>query len=329
MSQQDGSVRAGVRKRVTLLVMLAAAASLWAAPSRAEDYPVRRVTIVAPVPPGGPMDYAARMMARALERRWHQSVIVENRPGAGALLGAEVVAHAPPDGYTLLIHNTSIAAYPVFEKTDFRFTKDLAAVSTIMQSPWLLFASSEMPGSLNGIIKFAKDNPNKLNIGVIPNSFQQLRTFKFLKLSGISGTMIPYPGTAPVQMALLADQLQLYMASPFGMEKLVSEGKIRAIVALAEQPYWGMPDVPTAAAAGIPFVVGERYYLLAPAKTPAPVIDQLAAAVADAVADPQVAGQIKATGYEPYAESPAEVTRELTALQDEAVDLAQQANITK
>lgn len=315
-----------VRLFVSALALVFCAFTALAA---ADEYPTRRVTIVVPVPPGGPMDFVARTLAAELQKRWGQVVIAENRPGAGALIGAEVVARAPADGHTLLIHNTSIVAYPLFIDTKFDAGSDLAPISTVMHAPYVLFGSANAPRTLREVLAYSKAHPDKLNIAVIPNTLQQLRTFKLLRTAGIRATMIPYPGTSPVQRALLANEVQLYTASSFGMETFVKEGRMHAIATLAKEPYWGFPDVPTAKAQGVDFETSEQYIAFAPAGTPRNVVDKLASAIAEIVKEPQVANQIRKTGNEAYALGPEALQKALGELSREAQSLARQAGIEK
>lgn len=308
--------------------LLGAAVGMCVAPTTsAQSFPNKSISIVVPVPPGGPMDFAARVIGTELQARLKQTVLIENKPGAGALLGAQIVAQAPADGYTLLVHNTSIVAYQIFVKTKFRYEKDLVPVSTIMEAPYVFFSSAAMPRTLPEIVAAARAKPGSLNVAVIPNSLQQLRTMKFLALAKIDAKMIPYTGTTPVRRALLSNEAQLYMASPFGMEELVKEGKMHGVAVLAKEKYRGLPDVPTAPAQGLPFETSEVYAMHAPAGTPQAVIKKLADEIAVVLKKPEVVSKIGTIGNDARASSPQELGSELSAASTEAVALAKQAGI--
>jgi tripartite-type tricarboxylate transporter receptor subunit TctC len=295
----------------------------------AQDAAAGKMSIVAPVPPGGPMDFAARLLANEFQKRSGRTAIVDNKPGAGALIGAEFVGRARPDGATLLVHNTSIVAYPIFVETKFDSDKDLAPVSTLMGTPYVLFASNAMPKTLPEIAAFSKANPGKINIAVILNTLQQLRTYKMLQAAGISATLIPYPGTVPVQRALLANEVQLYMASPFGMDAFAKDGRLRAIATMANERYWGLPEVPTAKSQGVDFETSEKYLVFAPAGTPSPVVSRLSQEIAEILKDPQVANQIKSIGNIAQSATPEQTARELREVSAEALTLAKQAGVKR
>lgn len=288
-----------------------------------------RTSIVVPTPPGGPMDFAARMLSQELQKRWNKTVIVENKPGAGALIGAEIVGRAAPDGTTLLVHNTSVVAYPIFVDTKFSADKDLTPVTNIMQTPYMLFASNSMPRTLPEIAAYSKANPGKINIAVIPGTLQQLRTYKLLQAAGITAAMIPYAGTAPVQRALLADEVQLYMASPFGMDRFAKDGKLRAIAVLASEPYWVLPEVPTARSQGVNFETSEIYILFATAGTPPAVVSKMSSDVAEILKDPAMVAQVRSIGNLAAATTPEQTARELREVTAEALDLARQAGVKR
>ena len=316
------ALRKAFSAAIVVLAALAGAAT-------AQEYPAKRITIVVPVPPGGPMDFAARLLATEFQTRWKQPVIVDNRPGAGALIGAEVVARAAPDGYTLLVHNTSIVAYPIFVDTKFSALRDLAPISAFMHSPYVLVGRPEGQKTLKELIQYTTANPDKLNVAVIPHTLQQLRTFKFLRAAGVRATMIPYPGTAPILRALLANEVQIYMASPFGIDVLVKDGRLRASAMLANEPYWALPDIPTAKSQGVDFETSEKYLVFAPAETPHTIINKVSAEIGRIVGEPRVQEKIRSTNNVGRASTPAALAKELIDLDREALDLAKQADIKK
>ena len=309
---------------LTILLLAGGAA----APAAAQGSDAR-VSIVAPVPPGGPMDFAARLLANEMQKRSGRVAIVENKPGAGALIGAEFVARARPDGTTLLVHNTSIVAYPVFLETRFDASRDLVLLTPLMGAPHVLFASSAMPRTLQEVVAYARANPGKINIAVIPNTLQQLRTYKLMKALGIDAALIPYAGTAPVQRALLANEVQLYMASPFGMEAFVRDGRMRALATLANEPFPTLPDVPVAKAQGLNFESVERYLLMAPAGTPEATLTRIYRDVVEVFNDPQVASQVRNIGNIPQTATPEDAARMLRELNAEAADLGRQLGVKR
>lgn len=306
-------------------LLLAAAAS-----AGAQDYPSRPIQIVVPVPPGGAMDLAARVVATDLSRRLGKPVVAENRPGAGALLGAELVAKAQPDGHTLLVHNNSVATYSVLSKSArFDVEKDLAALTIAMSTPQYLLASGGGPAkSLQAVIAYARANPGKLNIAVQSNALQHLDTLRFLQRTNVQMTMVPYNGSTPVIQALLSNDVQFYMGSLAGMLPHIPSGRILPLAVTSSARTTHLPEVPTMKSLGVEFESVSWFAFFVTGGTPKPVIARLASEIAGIVMLPENVERLRAAGYDARTSTPEELSGLVSKQLVEARAVAAAAGVT-
>lgn len=268
------------------LVNLAASARAQVA-----AYPTRPVRIVVPYAAGGPTDAISRVAAQKLSETWGQQVIVDNKPGANANIGAELVARAPNDGYTLLLgtgstHGINPAIYP---RLPFDPVKDFAPVVQLTDSTLYLAVLPSFPvASLAELVSYAKANPGKLNYASVGIGSAHHLAGEMLKLrAGLDITHVPYKGSAPARSALLAGEVQ--MAFDSAVMPLARSGQVRVLGVTSSRRWPSSAEVPTFIEQGFPdFVVGGWFALFAPAGTPAAIVEKINSDTNKALADPAV-----------------------------------------
>lgn len=296
-----------------LFMLAAAAIALQAPPSaQAQDvpgWPTRPITLVVPFPPGGTTDLLARLIARDAGTRLGQSLVVENRPGAGGGIGAATVARAKPDGYTLLMGTVGTQASNQFlyAQIPYDAAHDFAPITLVANSPNVLLVNPKLgAASVAQLIEQARRAPGSLNfastsLGGSPHLSGEL----FNRMAKVDIRHIPYKGSAPAMTDLIGGQVQLmYDNLPSAMGQ-INAGAVRAIAVTTRQRVPMLPDVPTVAESGLPgYEVNSWFGLLAPAGTPAPIVTRIRQVVADALRDPALRGQVEALGAIPVANTP-------------------------
>jgi tripartite-type tricarboxylate transporter receptor subunit TctC len=311
----------GILGCVVLAVGLAVA--LGGDRADAQSYPDRLIKIVVPYPPGGPADVAARLVTQPMTERLGQSVIVENQPGGGGRTGAKAVAQATPDGYTLLLGGTNpnAIAQSLYHNLGFEPVKDFTGVALIAFDSNALVVNPAIPAkSIGELIQYAKANPGKLSSGATVAIGPHICLELFRVRTGINILFIPYKGAAPAVADLLGNQIQIGMTSKAILLPLIQEGRLRALAVTSDVRWPELPDVPTLRESGLGGFPGYLWSgLLAPAHTPAAVVDKLNRAVNDGLATPQVKASIAKLGMESRSMSPQEFS---TRLSDEARDWA-------
>ncbi len=257
-----------------------AALMLAASPaSAADEYPARTVRVIVPFAPGGGTDVVGRILAQHLTLRLGQSFIIDNRPAGSGIIGADIASKANPDGHTLLFAFSSLASSAkLFEKLPYDPIADFAPVALATTSPLVMFVHPSVPArDVKEFIAYAKANPGKLNYGSSgPGSSPHLATELFMSMAGIQMTHIAYKGIAPAITAQLANEVQMsFTPIAVGMPH-ARAGKLRAIGTGGLQRSVAVPDVPTIAESGLSeFEVIGWWGMLAPAKTPRPVVSLL------------------------------------------------------
>jgi tripartite-type tricarboxylate transporter receptor subunit TctC len=279
--------------------------------SRAGNYPDRPIHFFVPFPAGGSTDAVARAMQPALEKLLGQSVIVENRAGAGGMLGVDAVAKAAPDGYTIGIAGAGALGVNIGERTKRMYdpAKDLALISRAAESPFILVATPTLTArTLDDVIKMAKADPNRMSIGHGGNgTAMQLAALTFVTMADVKMNLVPYRGTAPVVTDVIAGHVQLGIADPPPSMGAIAQGKLKPIAVSSKQRFSVFPDVPTFDELGLTgFDITGWFGIAAPGATPRDVVARLNAAVVAALKDPEVARRIRTVGMEPTPTSPAE-----------------------
>jgi tripartite-type tricarboxylate transporter receptor subunit TctC len=283
----------------------------------AADYPTRPIILVVPYPPGGGVDSMARVVADKLSVALKQPVVVENHGGAGGTLGTRLVAHAAPDGYTLLLgHTGTISINPSLygERAGYDPRKDFAPIGLVASMPVALLAHPSFPAkSIAEFIALAKKEPGKLNLGtsaVGTGGYMCAELFK--SVAGVDVTIIPYKGTAPVMNDLIGGHVPIaFGVLPPALGNLKA-GNLRAIAVTSAKRFSGLPDVPTFDESGLPgFEAVLHYGLLAPAGTPPDIVDRLSVELRKLVDTDDVQKRIHAEGGDPATSTPAEYAADI------------------
>ena len=306
------SAAAPMIPRLARVVALCACAVLPLAAHAAEPvsaFPSKPVRLVVPFTPGGSTDILARAVGQKLSESWGQPVVVDNRPGAGGIIGMETVAKAAPDGYTLVMgHVGTLAANPALYKSlPYDPVKDFAPVTLIARVPNVLVVGPAVQSRTVGeLIALAKSRPGKLDYGSGGNgSAAHLATEYFKLKSGVDLQHIPYKGTAPALQDLLGGQIALMITGLPPVLPHAKSGKLRILGVASAQRLRQLPDIPTIAESGVPgFEATQWYGILAPAATPKDVVAKLNREIAKALGDPAVAARLADEGADPAPGTP-------------------------
>ena len=267
------------------------ASPVLAMPAAAQWAPVRSIRLVVGFTPAGTTDIAARILAERLTQRLGQSVLVENRPGAGGNVGADVVARAEPDGHTLLMQTVSSGAinYPLYGARMPLRPEDLAAVGLLLRVPNAIFVSNAVPvTTLAELVALLRARPGQLNIGSSGIGTSLHMTGELLKLAtGVQITHVPFRGSGPMLQEMIAGRIEVGVDNLPSVIGHLREGRLRPLAVTTASRSPALPNVPTCAEAGFPAIEATAWFgLQAPARTPAPVIERLGAEVNAAVQDP-------------------------------------------
>jgi tripartite-type tricarboxylate transporter receptor subunit TctC len=268
--------------------------------AHAEPYPSRPITLVVPVAAGGGVDTAARILAENLQAKLKQSVVVENRPGAGSMVGASVVARANPDGYVLLLMEpATVLAKWLNKAVPYDVTTDFAPIAQVATQPLVLFAHPSLPANdVKELIAYCKANPRKVSVGTAGiGSPHHLAVLWLNAATKIEITHVPYRGIAPALNDLLGGQIQLVWALPVAAMPFLEQGKIKALGVSTRQRFPLLPQVPTIAESGVPgFDLDFFYGIAGPAKMPPESVARIAQAVGDIIDLPDVRARMSALG---------------------------------
>ena len=310
------------RRRLTLggLALAAVAAAVPFAAS-AQTYPAKPVTIVVPFAAGGTTDILARVIGQALTKELGQSVVVDNRAGAGGNIGASLAAKAPADGYTLFMGTVGTHAInqSLYKKLPFDPIKDFQPLTRVAMVPNLLVANPGKPyKNVKELIAYAKANPGKVNFGSSGSgSSIHLSGELFNSMAKVDMVHVPYKGSAPAVTDLLGGQIDIMFDNMPSAIQHVRSGKLRPLAVTTAKRSPELPDVPTIAEAGVPGYEATSWFgMFAPAGTPAPVVARLNTALTKVLADAEVKKKLAEQGAEPYGEKPeqfAEFIRKETA----------------
>src|SRR5678816_3208829 len=277
----------------------------------AQNYPVKAIRLVVPQPPGGGNDVIARMISQKLSVALKQQIAVDNRAGAGGLIGADVAAHSPADGYTLLLGNVAtLAIIPnVQKKMPYDALKDFAPVSLIASAPLLVVVHPSVPvHSIKQLVVLARAKPGQLNYasnGV--GSSTHLATEMFKMMTKTDLVHVPYKGLGAATTDLLSGQIRLMFSSAVAMMPHVQAKRLRAIAMTGAKRSTAIPDIPTVAESGVPdYESGSWYGILAPTGTPREIIDLLNREIVAAVRSADITDRLVAEAVIPVGNSPAE-----------------------
>jgi tripartite-type tricarboxylate transporter receptor subunit TctC len=307
-----------VKCLVAIIFLMMIGLSVSAQTNPAANYPNKPIRIIVPFPAGGTSDVLARLLGQKMGEAWGQTVIVENKPGASGNLGADIVAKASPDGYTLLLMDVGTLAISqsLYPNLTFNVDKDFAPITMVAYSPHLLVASNKMPfNSAPELIAYAKKNPGKLNFASAAGSgsANHLAGVVFAKQAGIDWAYIPYKGGAQAITDLGAGQVDVTFNGMTGTYPHVKSGAIKLLAVSSAKRNSVIPNTPTVAETIPGFLTGSWQGILAPAGTPAPIVNKLNAEVLRAMKLPEVREALKTAGADPYPMTPQEFDKWLNA----------------
>jgi tripartite-type tricarboxylate transporter receptor subunit TctC len=265
----------------------------------AQDYPTHPITLIVPYPPGGGVDVMGRLVGQKLSAALGQQVVIENRAGAGGMIGTRDLAKAAPDGYTLgmMLTGISLGAH-----TGYDVNKDFTPIGLVASTPIFIVANPQFPGkTLTDVIALAKKQPGKLSAGTPPAPTINFFAAKLFNLTaGVDITTVTYKGTAPLTNDLLGNHVPLGFNTIPAAVSNVQAGQLRAIAVTGAKRSAALPDVPTAAEAGLPGFEAVQYYgLTAPAGVPQPIVEKLNTALRKILADDEFKKRLISDGSDP------------------------------
>jgi tripartite-type tricarboxylate transporter receptor subunit TctC len=292
-----------------LLASVATALALAALPASAQPYPNRPVTLVVPFPPGGSTSIVARIVADKMSEALGQSIVIDNRGGAGGTVGTRAVAKSPPDGYTLLLGYTGTLAIgpTLYPSAGYDPRKDFAPVGLIGHAPNSLVVHPSFPvKSVQELIAYVKANPGKVNYGSAGvGTVSHVSGEYFASAAGIKLVHVPYRGTGPALADLIGGHIPMAFAPIPATHGPVSQGQLRGLAVTSAKRSSLVPDLPTIAESGIPDFEASLYYgIVAPAGTPRPIVERLNQALRAALATEDVKRRLATDGAEPTPGSP-------------------------
>lgn len=285
-------------------VMLA----LCATAADAQSYPVKPIKLIVPYTPGSPVDVVARVVTQQVSVRLGQSIVIDNRPGAGTTLGTKMAASAEPDGYTLLIGATSfILSFSLYQNLDYD-ARSFVPVAMLAHSPQVLVIAPSVPAAtVAEFVAYAKANPGKLNFGFGLGTLPHILGESFKVVTGTEIASIPYKGGAQAITDMLGGRIDMNFGTTATLLPLIQQGKVRALAVTTQKRSKDLPGVPTMIESGLPqlaliFSAG----LLAPAGTPGEIIARLNAEINEAMRAPELEASMAKLGFEPQIWSPQE-----------------------
>ncbi len=284
-------------------ILIAWLLALAVSAAHAQSYPAKPVRMLVGFPPGGAADFVARAIAEPLGRELGQPLVIENRPGAGSSIAAELAARAAPDGYTILIASpSSIMVNPLLmPKLGYNAKTDLAPISQVSASPMVVAASpSTGITSLRELIDAAKKAPGKLNFASAGNgSAPHLAGVLFLRIAGVDIVHVPFKGGGPAVASVLAGDTQVTFATPPSVLPQIEAGRLRGLAVTSRKGSALFPNIPGTEAAGLPeYEISFWYGFFAPAGTPAPIVKRIFDATADVLRKPEVGQMLAREGTE-------------------------------
>jgi tripartite-type tricarboxylate transporter receptor subunit TctC len=310
-------------------LMIAAAGGLFASNAQAQGYPTKVITIVVPYTAGGASDVLTRVIAQKLSQAWGQPVIVENKPGASGAIGTNFVAKAAPDGYTFLVSDLgTMTIMPSLKKLPYALEKDLAPVSILSYSPYLLTVNPKLPvNSLKELIDYSKKNPTKLNyassgMGTNPHMAGMLYAARM----GLQWTYIPSKGGAQSITEVIAGNEDLMFNSAFSTANYVKTGKLKVLAVSSAKRLPEFPDAPAIAETLPGFVLGGYQGIFAPAATSPEIVNKLNKEIVRILAMPDVKERLSGLGAEPMGSSSEAMRKFLREDKDRWAKLIQQMN---
>lgn len=284
----------------------------------AQSYPVKPIRMIVPFAPGGPNDVIGRIIGQKLTEAWGQTVVVENRGGAGGTIGVEAGAKSAPDGYTIIMGGSSnLAVAPsLYAKLPYDPLRDIVAVSNVAFVPYAVTVNPRVPAkTMKELLVIARSKPGFLSYGSSgTGSMSSLAAELINSVGGTRIVHIPYKGTAPAVTDMIAGQIDLMVADLSAVAPHAKAGKLRMIATAGSKRSRGAPDLPTVAESGLKgYAIDAWFGVVAPAKVPTEIVGRLSSAIAAAVKSPDVRGRFDQLGYDPIGDTAAEFAATIRA----------------
>ena len=306
---------------------------LGASPAAAQDFPARPVRLIVPTPPGGGTDIIARNVAQKFTERWRHAAVVENKPGAGSLLGTDYVAKAPADGHTVLVGGlfNMVMNSALIKQLSYDPLRDFVTLGYISAYPFLLTVRPDLPASnLAEFVAYARERPGRLNYGSAGlGTLQHVWGTILVKSLGLEMVHVPYKGAAAAQQDLITGRIDLMFDNFSAAKQYVESGRAKALAVSSAARTRQLPEVPTIDEIGLAKFEGESWFgLFAPAATPAPVVATLRAALADSLRDPDLIARIERDGGRVLSIAPADQQRFLQTEVERWTQLVKKYEVT-
>jgi tripartite-type tricarboxylate transporter receptor subunit TctC len=319
--------------RTTAIWLAGALALVAPQPAPAQDaFPSRSIRIVVPYSAGGAADVLGRLFAQHLATAYSQQVVVDNRPGAGGHIGADLVAKSPADGYTLLLGAIGThAGYAIYRKLSYDPAKDIQVLTLIAEVPNVVIVHPSVPATtIRELIALAKAKPGALNYGTAgTGTSTHMTTELFKMLTGVELTHVPYRGSAPALNDVIAGQIQLMFENVPTVPPHVKSGAVRALAVTSRVRVPPLPEVPTVAESGVPDYEAAAWFTVAgPTGMPQPVIDRLSRDLMRLIATPEINAHIRELGAIPVGNSPEDAARFVAAEREKWTKVIVAAKIT-
>lgn len=306
-----------VSRRALVTLLLAAVNSAMAAQPAADRYPSKPIRFIVPQPPSGTVDILARMLGQKLSETLGQQVVVDNRAGASGTIGSDLVAKAPADGYTILMTMTSHTTTPsMYAKLPYDAIKDFVPVSMVTSAALILVVNPALPvHTVKDLIAYARAKPDQINFtSAAIGSGGHLAGELLKSVTGLKVTHVPYRGTGPAIIALIANEVQFMFAGLLPAQAQVKTNRLRAIAVTSAKRSGFMPELPTVIESGLPgFEVVGWYGVLAPAGTPPAIVNRLHGEIIKVLALPEIRARIASDGAEVVGDTPAQFAAFLKA----------------
>ena len=295
-------------RRAIGLAALAAAAGFAGAVHAQDAWPSKPITMVVPFPPGGPTDMVARVLAQQVGQQLGQTVVVDNRPGANGNIGNALVAKAAPDGYTVLYNTSSISLSPsLYKKLSYDVNKDLRPVALTAVVPLGLVVNPKLPvNNVQEFVQYAQANKGKLSYGSAGNgNVTHLAAFQVVQHYKIDASHVPYKGSAPADVDLVAGQIDFMTDTINSVAPFIKDGRLKLLAVSSSKRLPNFPDAPTLAESGMSgFDAGAWQGVMLPAKTPDAIVQRLNNELMKALKDPGVLEKLRLQGTEPLGSTP-------------------------
>jgi tripartite-type tricarboxylate transporter receptor subunit TctC len=311
-------------------ISLLAALALLCTSAAAQDYPRKPIRWVTPYPPGGSTTFVSRLIGDKLAESFGRPVIIDNRPGGNTIIGVDAVAKATPDGYTVLLAGNSQLILALLMKPPYDIFKDLAPVSIIAKTNYILVATPSLPASnLQEFIAYAKTKPGQLNVGsVATGSGQHLMGELFNMLAGVKLHHVPYKGGSQIITDLMGGHVHVSFSNANNAIPHVRSGKLKGLAITGDKRAPAVPDLPTYAEAGLPGYDPKNWQgMMAPAGTPTPIVAKLSGEIGRILEIAEVRERVAGSGMEPFYTGPEKMAAQMKADYAESAKVIKTANI--